>query len=312
MHRAASWSTFLLAIVLAISSGPFAGTALAQDATPVVGTCDAPAPPPGSPTPMDETVATPTEGEGFPPMAASPIAGGEPADANITAQVNQAVANAAACFNEGDFLGFAALHTEDGLESEFGTRNPYDVAQSLAGAPPVELIAVENIRQLEPGRYSVEITYSFGGIQLQREQWVLIAADRFLFIDLVIDLEAVTPEGAVTIEAEMVDFAFELSQSTVPANTPLVFEVTNTGEYPHELVLIQLPEGAAVEDLLDGGLGFEDITFIGVTFSEGGQPAPDLVLTGLAAGTYTLVCFIDIPDGVPHVARGMVAELTVE
>ena len=80
----------------------------------------------------------------------------------------------------------------------------------------------------------------------------------------------------------------------------------------HELVIVQFPEGATVEDALEGEIGFEEIFFVGGTYSEGGQPAPDLVLTGLEPGTYTIVCFIDIPDGIPHVARGMVATLTVE
>ena len=35
-------------------------------------------------------------------------------------------------------------------------------------------------------------------------------------------------------------------------------------------------------------------------------------LENLEAGTYTVVCFVDEPEGVPHVVRGMVAEFTVQ
>jgi hypothetical protein len=33
---------------------------------------------------------------------------------------------------------------------------------------------------------------------------------------------------------------------------------------------------------------------------------------GLQPGVYTAVCFVDVPESIPHVVRGMVAEFTVE
>ena len=206
----------------------------------------------------------------------------------------------------------AALFTPNGLMTEFGITNPYDAEMALAGGPPLTLISIEDVQVHDDGRYSADVHLSFGGAQISRERWFLVDSGDYLLVDETPDVSVETPEGAVTIDAAMVDFAFELSQDTVPANTPLVFKVTNVGEYPHELVIVQLPEGATVEEVLEGTVGFEEIFFVGATYSEGGQPAPDIVLTGLEAGTYTLVCFVDIPEGIPHVARGMIAELTVE
>jgi hypothetical protein len=110
----------------------------------------------------------------------------------------------------------------------------------------------------------------------------------------------------------MVDYAFELSQETLPSNTPLVFKVTNSGEYPHELLLIQMAQSATPEMLLTGELTFNDIGIYAGTFADAGETAPDMVLLGLNPGKYYLICLVDAPDGVPHLAKGMVAELTIE
>ena len=49
---------------------------------------------------------------------------------------------------------------------------------------------------------------------------------------------------------------------------------------------------------------------------DGGFAAPDgtfyFGLHGLEAGTYTVVCFVDVPEGIPHDARGMIADFTVQ
>jgi uncharacterized cupredoxin-like copper-binding protein len=42
-----------------------------------------------------------------------------------------------------------------------------------------------------------------------------------------------------------------------------------------------------------------------------GQTAMPLVLVDLQPGTYTVVCFIDVPEGVPHDMRGMIIEFEV-
>jgi hypothetical protein len=36
------------------------------------------------------------------------------------------------------------------------------------------------------------------------------------------------------------------------------------------------------------------------------------VLLRLEPRTYTLLCYVDEPDGIPHVAKGMIATLTIE
>jgi hypothetical protein len=328
MDRLRSWFAPFMVMLLAGSLLLPVG-ALAQDASPIAGVCDAPALPPGTPTAMEAMgspeagmeMATPEgememgtpEGEMGGEAAATPaMPTGEAADEATTERVVTAIANVIECNNSGMFLEFAALVTPRALAAEFGITNPYDAPAAMAGGPPLEILSIEDVQVHDDGRYSAAVTYTFSGIQIERERWFLVESGGYLLVDELLPLPAEVAENAVTIDAAMVDFAFELSQDTVPANTPLVFEVTNMGEYPHELVIVQLPDGATVEQALEGEIGFEDIFFVGATYSEGGQPAPDIVLTGLEPGTYTIVCFVDIPEGIPHAARGMVAELTVE
>jgi len=65
-----------------------------------------------------------------------------------------------------------------------------------------------------------------------------------------------------------------------------------------------------IEDALaDPALG-ESVVFLAGAFAEPGGVAY-LGLMGLEPGTYTVVCFVDTPEGIPHVMRGMVATFTV-
>ena len=330
MDRPRTWlapfTVLLLGASLVVPSG-----ALAQDASPTAVECDAPALPPGTPTAMEEMggmamgtpeagmdMATPegemaAESAATPEMpVASPIPAGEPADEATAERVTAAIANLIACNNSGQYLAVAALITPEGLMNEFGITNPYDAEMALAGGPPLTLISVEDVQVHDDGRYSADVHLSYGGPQVARERWFLVEAGEYLLVDETPDLSPEAPEGAVTVDVATVDYAFEMSQTTVPANTPIVFKVDNLGAYPHEFVVVQLPEGATVEQALEGEIAFEEIVFVGATYSEGGQPAPDLVVTGIEPGVYTVVCFVDVPEGIPHVARGMIAELTVE
>lgn len=319
------WMTVFPALALLISLAvPAAAQTGTPEASPAAMACDAPALPPGTPTAMEDMAmggmdmgtpegdATP-EGQdaGMMPPASPTVPDGTPADEETSARVIAAIENVINCYNSGNLLGVAALFTPAGLEAEFGISNPYDI-ELVGGGPPLVIDSISDVQVHDDGRLSAELVASFGGAQLSRERWILVESGDYLLVDETPDLPVEAPEGAVTIDAVMLDFEFELSESTVPADQPLVFKVTNEGEYPHELVIIQLPEGATVDQVLDGTVGFEEIAFFGATYSESGQPAPDLVLTGLPAGTYTVVCIVDVPDGIPHVARGMIAELTAE
>ena len=305
----------------------------AQDASPaaspMTATCEAPELPPGTPTPMEEMVAegtpagdmagmemgTPEAVEAIaeiaeqatPEMAATQD--GEPADEATAERVIAAAENLIACLSAGDYLGFAALSTPNYLLSEFGTSNPYDLPVFMEGFPPIEGRAVTDVQTHADGRLSVDLTTVIGGTQVDRFRAYFVEENGTLLLD---EEQTLPIEGAeVTVEVTMLDFAFDLSQDTVPADALVAFTLPNEGQYPHEFAVVRLPEGITVEDVLADPALEEQVQFIGGAFAEPGDVG-HFGLEGLEPGTYTAVCFVDVPEGIPHVMRGMVAEFTVE
>ncbi len=305
------WGLLAVAVMLAVGT-PVA--AHAQEASPVSAACEAPALPPGTPTALD-AMASPEAGApseaspeiGDPVPAAEPA--GTAADAATDDRVTSAAANIVGCLSSGDALGFAALVTPNYLMTEYGITNPYDMEYVFEGMPTFELLSAENAQTHADGRISIEVTTVIGGSQVDRFRAYFVEGDQGV---LLLDEEVSLPVSADTsVEVTMVDYSFEMSETTVPAETPLAFTIENAGQYPHEFVVVQLPEGVSVEDALaDPALG-ESVVFLAGAFAEPGG-VTYLGMTGLEPGTYTVVCFVDTPEGIPHVMRGMVAELTVE
>ena len=311
---------------------PVAAQDASPAASPMSATCEAPELPPGTPTPMEEMapegtpagemagmeMGTPEAAEeveaiaeiaeqATPEMAAAQD--GEPADEATAERVIAAAENLIACLSSGDYLGFAALSTPNYLLSEFGTSNPYDLPVFMEGFPPIEGRTVTDAQTHADGRASVDLTTVIGGTQVDRFRAYFVEENGTLLLD---EEQTLPIEGAeVTVEVTMLDFAFDLSQDTVPADALVAFTLPNEGQYPHEFAVVRLPEGINVEDVLADPALEEQIQFIGGAFAEPGDVG-HFGLEGLEPGTYTAVCFVDVPEGIPHVMRGMVAEFTVE
>ena len=311
----------LVAMLLAVSL--LAPTAVAQDASPgaspVAGDCVAPEIPAGTPTPMEEEAspavgdpleATPEGAVEIVPEGSPEIPSGEPALDDVVAAVEAAVENAINCLGVGDYLAFASLHTPAGLLEECDTTNVYDGPACFGDIPPITNSVVSDVRDHEDGRVSADLVLRFGSFLIHERQFFVVGDDGTYLLDLSPDLPVDVPEGATVVDGELADYAFVLDQTSAPAGD-IAFDVTNTGEYPHEIVVLQLPEGVTVEALLGDESLFAQVQFLGFTFAEPGQTASSLVLVDVAPGTYTLVCFVDVPEGIPHVMRGMVLEFEV-
>lgn len=332
----------MLVIVLALLlSLPLAATSAVADhhgtpeATPIGGQCIAPEIPPGTPTPMEEMMggmgmedpaatpdaddhagmamdATPeAEGEDgemmMPPMQ-EPFTG-EPASEEDAAEAELAFYNLVDCINAGLYVEFASLWTAEGLMAECGTSNPYDAEYCFGGTPMIEVLSIENAQVLDDGRIAIDVSYRMGNA-LMAEQFVFVRDGDTLLADASPDLPVEIPEGATIITGEMADYEFILDETSAPAGD-IAFQVTNTGEYPHEMVVFGLPEGVTIEDLFEDESLFEQVQFYGFTWSMPGEDAPPLVMLDMEPGTYTLVCFIPEPEGIPHVMRGMVLDFEV-
>jgi hypothetical protein len=311
---------------------PIAAQDASPAASPMTAICEAPELPPGTPTPMEEMVpegtpagdmagmemSTPKAVEEVETIAevaeqATPettvAQTGEPADAATAERVIGAAENLIACLSTGDYLGFAALSTPNYLLTEFGTSNPYDLPVFMEGFPPIEGRSVTDAQTNTNGRVSADVTTVIGGTQVDRFRAYFVEEDGTLLLD---EEQTLPVEGAeVTVEVTMLDFAFDLSQDTVPADALVAFTLPNEGQYPHEFAVVRLPEGLTVEQVLADPALQEQVQFVGGAFAEPGEVGY-FGLEGLEPGTYTAVCFVDVPEGIPHVMRGMVTEFTVE
>lgn len=315
-------------VIMALSLALVAPAAvLAQDASPaaspMAGPCDAPELPPGTPTPMEE--GTPAAAEEEEPAAEEEQAASEespagaPADPTAAGEAEAALENLFNCINGGDYLAVAALVTNNFLQNFIGVPTPYDVPATFEGVQPVEVRSLGNAQTYADGRVSVDAVFTglFNGPgALGSERFFFVEEDGSYKLD---HIEAASlPEGALpdatVVDVQLVDFAFALSEYTVPANTPVILRTTNnsgTGA-EHVNVVLTYEEGATAEGLIEGEVDIESSTgFFGAIFLEPGATG-DLAFESLAPGTYFLVCDVETEDGTPHYELGMVTQVTVE
>jgi hypothetical protein len=109
------------------------------------------------------------------------------------------------------------------------------------------------------------------------------------------------------------DYAFELAGETAAGLTLVTLQ--NNGTELHHAQLMQLAEGESVETL-QTALGQSPEAIFGLGQFVGGPSiaAPGgqtQVILDLEPGQYVALCFVDSPDGVPHIAKGMVQAFEV-
>ncbi len=319
----------LLSLVLVTPAAVLAQEA-SPAASPMAGTCEAPELPPGTPTAMEE--ATPTaeeeatpgvdeeqaeleveEATPAPMAAATPISGAE-AEAAVAG-----LENLLSCLNGGDYLAVAALTTERFRTEFLDVANPYDIPATFEGVQPVEIRMVGDVQSYGDGQVSVDWVYAglFNGPGgLSSERWFFVEEDGYLKLDNI--QPAPMPEsalpGATVVTVQMVDFAFALDTSTIPAG-PVIFRTTNvsTAGHPHVNVVVTLTEGTTPQQVIGGEVNVDEVFtgFFGAVFLEPGQEG-DIAFENLEPGTYFLVCDVVTEDGTPHFELGMVSEITVQ
>lgn len=121
---------------------------------------------------------------------------------------------------------------------------------------------------------------------------------------------AVADPRVITVVAR--DFAFQ-APDEVPAGL-VTIQLQNRGSNLHHMAIVKLDEGKTLQDLfaaMQGG-GAPPAW----AHDMGGPNAPDPgsdanATLFLEPGSYALLCFVDIPDHVPHVMKGMAKPLRV-
>ncbi len=118
------------------------------------------------------------------------------------------------------------------------------------------------------------------------------------------DTAAPAAPNVVTITAK--DFAFE-APDTIPAGVTTI-RLVNQGPSLHHAQLLRFDQGKTLDDFLTAmkAGGPPPMWAIPVGGPNAAAPGTDSNVTEmLEAGSYAVVCFVDVPDHVPHVMKGM-------
>jgi len=125
------------------------------------------------------------------------------------------------------------------------------------------------------------------------------------------DVASAPPEYTIVAS----DFSYE-APDTIPGGF-VTLKLVNNGKTYHHVQLVRLLDGKTYADLMEGlkhmqpGMApppwIEDIAGPN-TPEPGGQSR---LVRELVPGDYAILCFVDTPDHVPHVMKGMARQLTV-
>jgi hypothetical protein len=109
------------------------------------------------------------------------------------------------------------------------------------------------------------------------------------------------------------DFAFE-APAELPAGLT-TFEMTNRGKQLHHVQLVRLDSGKTAQEyvraLKPNGPPPRWSVVVGGPNAANPDGGTSNATVNLEPGNYAVVCFVDLPDRVPHFAKGMVRDLKV-
>ena len=128
-----------------------------------------------------------------------------------------------------------------------------------------------------------------------------------------------TPEAAApppepnVVTFNAADFSYT-GPDTIPAGVTTI-RLINGGKEPHHIFTVKLNEGKTAQDLMTA-MAAPNATWPAWAVETGGpnaaEPGKTVAATvPMEAGNYVIFCVIPGPDGVPHVAKGMMRNLTV-
>lgn len=253
---------------------------------------------------------------------ATPTAEASPVDPNLQvandlATISSTLLN---CFNDRDFSTFAQLTSDSARGAMFGTTDPLsaDVFIGLANTLPEDertLVAVDDVTRIDDATVSAIVSYTVAS-QLRTETWTFVnqRVDGLptWVLNTIEPTTVAAPEGAATIDISIANGAYTLSPATV-TGPDVVLNVENTDPTAiHETLILSLADGVTPDALLQstGGTLPEGVTLVGqASFAPGGEG--QVVLLGLAPGTYTIVDLLPNADGLPNLSTGMEATFTV-
>jgi uncharacterized cupredoxin-like copper-binding protein len=130
--------------------------------------------------------------------------------------------------------------------------------------------------------------------------------------------EAASPSpsaaGVAELEIAAKEFAFDAPAEAAAGPTRVT--VNNHGQEEHQAQIARLNEGKTFADLTAALQQPDPAAALSLLTLSGGPtgvaPGASVATTvNLEPGTHALLCFVSSPDGVPHLAKGMVGQLEV-
>lgn len=252
-----------------------------------------------------------------------------PASDMVLAEIEDTASALASCISIGNIEAVGELTTSEFRGDLYGggERLALDDYLAIAAAAPLvptNIVSVSNATFDGALSASADIVL-VRGHQLFHERW------SFLFREIKAQagtpvvtkqgiwrahrlepLIAEPPAGVSRVDVALSEYVTRLQQSSVDG-PDVVLAGKNTGKEPHEMLVLQLSGGARVDDLLEPETaGFPaGIAIVGQLTLLPGQSA-DMTLIDLEPGKYTIVCLLPDELGVPHLAFGQMATLTVK
>ncbi len=255
-----------------------------------------------------------------PANEATPIATSGNDETALRDDLNASAKAILACLSGGNVEDLVTFTSDTYRGQLIGSDQPISSVDYAALAPSLPVLSytlidvTDVVSDATGSKASATVTYTVGK-QVRTSTWTFSRGDvagKSTWI-----LESETP-GNVTAaaDASMVDVtiegnAFSLSAKTIDSQDVL-FTIKNGDAEDHEMFVVQLASGTKSDALLTTtGNGLpKGVTFVGqVTVPAGGDG--QLLLTGLAKGTYTVVDLFPDKDGLPHLSNGMETTFTV-
>jgi hypothetical protein len=274
----------------------------------------------GMATPAATPGATPVSALATPaasPMASpvAPAASADPLGDDLMASATAI----AGCLSDAQYGVLGAL-TSDAFRGQLlGFNEPLEADDFLALSTLLPEISYQ-IMHVDDATFTGEdtatatVTYEMSH-QVRRSTWEFrlqpVEGTTTWVLERETALEPVAPANTATVTVTIEGSAYEVSPATVTGPS-VAIEATNTNDDVNEVLVVRLAEGTTTRALLEtGGQGFpEGVDFVGQVTVFPGETAT-LLLSGLPAGTYTIVDLLPNSSGLPNLVDGMTATFEV-
>jgi len=261
-------------------------------------------------------------------VAALAVAGCGGDGEDDTEAIEKAIRAMEQAWNDKDYDAFAAVHTEDGLQSQLADTGE-DVETEEDRQAAFDLLTEEDRAVVSDIRDVVvdddTATARIEAYNESREE----PAPSSLVLGITVALrnesgewkidgiefgEPDTPDGARTVRVEANEFAFAPEEDEFDTGN-LVFVIENAGQQPHHVVIERVPDDLDVEAALQSEDEPDGLVHIGATPPwEPGESATIVFSNDLEPGRYVMLCFMpdtDDPEGPPHALKGMYRDFHV-